>query len=148
MKSEDQIRLSPTGIGLTGCGPKLSKNEQALLNNIISWFRGDGLTPPTAAECQQRATKNKDAVPQLLTLATNNGDLVEIGKDFFLHAQVLEEVKSKLRALFDTKPQLTMADIRDCLQSTRKYTVPLCEYLDESGFTQREGDFRTLVTAG
>lgn len=144
MKSDGLIRLSNTGIGLTDCGPKLSKNEQALLNNIVSWFRSDGLTPPTLEECRKRATKNRDAVPQLVTLAVNNGDLVQIGDDFYLHAEVLEQIKQKLRELFATKPELTMADIRDCLETTRKYAVPLCEYLDETGFTRRDGDVRTL----
>lgn len=144
MKKENVIRLSPTGIGLTGCGPKLSKNEQTLLNNIVSWFKGDGLTPPSVAECQKRATKNKDSVPQLVSLAVNNGDLVEIDKDFCLHVDVLNEIQAKLRELFQSQPKLTMADIRDCLGTTRKYAVPLCEFLDESGFTAREGDYRTL----
>ncbi|MEE2642125.1 MAG: selenocysteine-specific translation elongation factor [Planctomycetota bacterium] len=144
MKAEDRIRLSPTGIGLTGCGPKLSKNEQALLNNIVSWFRGDGLTPPGVAECQKRATRNRESVPQLVALAVNNGDLVEINTDFYLHFEVVESIRTRLRALFANQSQLTMADIRDCLETTRKYAVPLCEYLDRSGFTRREGDFRTL----
>ena len=147
MKSDNLVRLSLTGIGLTDCGPKLSKNEQALLNNIVSWFRGDGLTPPTVADCQKKATKNKDAVPQLINLAVNNGDLAEIDKDFYLHLEVLEDIKSKIRKLIGDKQQVTMADIRDCLGTTRKYAVPLCEYLDSTGFTKREGDFRVLATA-
>lgn len=145
MKTAGEVRLSPSGIGLTDCGPKLSKNEQALLNNIVSWFREDGLTPPTVAECQKRATKNKESVPQLVTLAVNNGDLVEVEKDLFLHVQVFEEIKDKLRQLFSEKVQATMADIRDCLNTTRKYAVPLCEFLDKTGFTKRDGDYRTLA---
>ena len=147
MKSDDVIRLSPTGIGLTGCGPKLSKNEQSLLNNIVTWFRGDGLTPPTTSDCQKRATKNKDSVPQLLALAVNNGDLVEVDKDFCLHVEIFEEVKDRIRSLVKEKGPVTMADIRDCLDTTRKYAVPLCEYLDTIGFTVRDGDFRKLADA-
>ncbi|MEC9092133.1 MAG: selenocysteine-specific translation elongation factor [Planctomycetota bacterium] len=144
MKSDGLIRLSSTGIGLTGCGPKLSKNEQALLNNIVSWFRGEGLAPPTIADCEKRATKNKESVSQLVTLAVNNGDLVEIAQDLFLHSEVLEKTKKTLRDLFRDHGKLTMADIRDCLKTSRKYAVPLCEYLDGINFTEREGDLRSL----
>ena len=37
---------------------------------------------------------------------------------------------------------LTVAEIRDLLGTTRKYAVPLCEYLDRVGVTRREGDLR------
>ena len=39
---------------------------------------------------------------------------------------------------------LTVAEIRDLLGTTRKYAVPLCEYLDRAGVTSREGDLRVL----
>jgi selenocysteine-specific elongation factor len=38
-----------------------------------------------------------------------------------------------------------VAEIRDLLGTTRKYAVPLCEYLDRSGLTRREGDLRVLA---
>ena len=38
----------------------------------------------------------------------------------------------------------TVAEIRDLLGTTRKYAVPLCEYLDRAGVTRREGDLRLL----
>jgi selenocysteine-specific elongation factor len=40
---------------------------------------------------------------------------------------------------------LTVAEIRDLLGTTRKYAVPLCEYLDRVGLTRREGDLRVLT---
>jgi selenocysteine-specific elongation factor len=41
----------------------------------------------------------------------------------------------------------TVAEIRDLLGTTRKYAVPLCEYLDRIGVTRREGDLRFLGNA-
>jgi selenocysteine-specific elongation factor len=41
---------------------------------------------------------------------------------------------------------LTVAEIRDILGTTRKYAVPLCEYLDRAGVTRRDGDLRLLAT--
>ena len=40
---------------------------------------------------------------------------------------------------------LTVAEIRDLLGTTRKYAVPLCEYLDRISLTRREGDLRFLA---
>ena len=134
----------PQELGEQIVAQNFRKNEQSLLNNIVSWFRADGLTPPNGAACQSRATKNKDSVPQLIVLAINNGDLVEIDKDFILHRETYEQICNKLVHQFSEQPELTMAEIRDCLGTTRKYAVPLCEYLDKVEFTIRNGDTRRL----
>jgi selenocysteine-specific elongation factor len=39
---------------------------------------------------------------------------------------------------------LTVAEIRDLLQTSRKYAVPFCEHLDKIGTTRRDGDLRFL----
>ena len=43
---------------------------------------------------------------------------------------------------------MTMAELRDLLGTTRKYAVPIGEYLDRVGLTVREGDTRRLGPAG
>jgi selenocysteine-specific elongation factor len=43
---------------------------------------------------------------------------------------------------------VTVADIRDLLGTTRKYAVPLCEWLDSVGATVRSGDLRDLGPVG
>ena len=41
-----------------------------------------------------------------------------------------------------------MSELRDLLGTTRKYAVPIGEYLDRIGLTKREGDVRRLGPAG
>ena len=40
---------------------------------------------------------------------------------------------------------MSMAELRDLLATTRKYAVPIGEYLDRIGLTRREGDLRVLA---
>ena len=61
-----------------------------------------------------------------------------------MHHEVLEELKSRLRIEFANKPEMTMSEIRDILGTSRKYAVPICEYLDASKFTIRDSDVRRL----
>jgi selenocysteine-specific elongation factor len=42
-------------------------------------------------------------------------------------------------------PGATVAEIRDLLGTTRKFAIPLCEYLDRIGATRRDGDLRVLL---
>jgi selenocysteine-specific elongation factor len=39
----------------------------------------------------------------------------------------------------------SVSGIREYVDSTRRYMVPLCEYLDRTGFTRREGDLRAVA---
>ena len=43
---------------------------------------------------------------------------------------------------------MTVAEIRDLLGTSRKYAVPLCEWLDATGATVRRGDVRELGSVG
>jgi len=40
---------------------------------------------------------------------------------------------------------MTMSELRQELNTSRKYAIPILEYLDENGFTLRDGDLRRLA---
>ncbi len=110
-------------------------------------MKSHGLTPVGVKELTQSAKKNKESVPQLLNLAFENGDLVRITDDMFVHAEVLEDAKARIAAEIKRNGGLTMSEIRQILDVSRKYSVPICEHLDSIGFTMRSGDKR-LLTCG
>lgn len=144
MQASGRISFGQRGISLTGSGPKLSPNEQKLLVQLVDIFRSAGLQPPSTKECQQQVSKNQAAVPQLLSLAAANGELVEVGPDFYLHSGVDEQARQLLRGRLSSSTGLTVSEIREILNTSRKYAVPYCEYLDRIGFTERRGNLRVL----
>ncbi|MEM7455219.1 MAG: selenocysteine-specific translation elongation factor [Planctomycetota bacterium] len=138
------ITIKNDAIGLVGRGPKLSKGEQAILGELISLVKSQGFTPDTAADLQKSARKNKDSVPQLLSLAAENGDLIKVDKDYYFHVDVINDAKEKIAAAVQSAGGQSVSDIRKLLDVSRKYAVPICEYLDSIEFTRREGDTRVL----
>ena len=84
---------------------------------------------------------------KLLALAAANGDLVEISDDYYMHSDVEQQSKETLAEKLAEGTGMTMSEIRETLQTSRKYAVPFCEYLDRIGFTQRQGDVRVLAPA-
>ena len=64
--------------------------------------------------------------------------------EIYLHRDVEQQCRERLTDRLATPDGLTMSEIRDILQTTRKYAVPFCEYLDRIGFTERRGDNRVL----
>jgi selenocysteine-specific elongation factor len=145
LKKEKTVFANVQTVALSGYGPKLSKGQKVLLDELLSRLKVAGLKPPTAVELQKSAAKNKDAVPELLTMATENGDLVKANDEYYFHAEVIADAKSKIQSAIEENGGMTMSDIRTLIDTSRKWAVPICEYLDDSGFTKREGDLRVLV---
>ncbi|MCI0360780.1 MAG: selenocysteine-specific translation elongation factor [Planctomycetaceae bacterium] len=143
LQAGGQIREQPGGVAVAGRGPKLSRGEQSLLADLLSWFRASGVNSLGLAQCQDRAAKNRAAVAQLLTLATEAGDLVQVAQDYWLHADVERQARQKVAAGF-AQGGFTVSQLRELLGTTRKYAVPLCEYWDRMGFTVRSGDIRKV----
>lgn len=145
----DSRDIQRTGelITLAGHGPQLTANERKLLVQIVDQFQTAGLEPPTIEQLQKNASKARDSVPQLVQLASDQGQLVKLDDKIFLHAATLEGIKSSLVDLLGDGSGITMSDLRQHLNTSRKYAIPLCEYLDAAGFTRRQGDLRFLAEA-
>jgi selenocysteine-specific elongation factor len=147
MQRAGQLRLTDRSVGLADRGPQLSKGEQELSRQLIERFREAGFHPPSIKECEQSAAKHQKSVRSLLALAAGNGDLVEIGEGLYLHAETEQELRRRLSEAFGRKPELTMSEMREILGTSRKYGVPIGEYLDRVGFTLRLGDLRRLSSS-
>lgn len=145
LRRAKRVQLSEHGVALVGQGPKLSQNERKLLVELIETFRKSGIESPTVKQCQQQAAKNQQAVPQLIALAVADGDLVEVASGYHIHTEVDRELKENLHERLADGSGATLSEIRELLNTTRKYAVPYCEYLDRTGFTKRDGDLRYLA---
>jgi selenocysteine-specific elongation factor len=141
-----RMKQSERGVALAGRGPQLSNNEQKLVGELIAMYREAGLQPPTVDEAKSSVTRNQAVVGQLIELAAAEGHLVRITPEFYLHRDVERQLRERLASELAAGAGLTVSQIRELLGVSRKYTVPICEYLDRAGFTRRQGDLRVLVS--
>jgi selenocysteine-specific elongation factor len=148
LKRQKKIIANVKSVGIVGYGPKLSKGQRALLGELIEIVRKSGLKVPAVTELESSAKKNKDSVRELLEMASENGDLLKITPEYFIHCEVVAETKRKLVEEIEAANGLTMSEIRQILDTSRKYAIPLCEYFDKTGFTKRDGDKRLLGAEG
>ena len=61
-----------------------------------------------------------------------------------LHTKNLDIFKSKIKESFPYPSKFTIAQVRDLLATSRKSVIPIMEHFDNTGVTQRFGDFRRL----
>jgi len=74
------------------------------------------------------------------------GRLVRVGEDTAFAPEAYGEALAKIRAHLAEHQRISVAQARDLLQSSRKYVLPLLEWLDTQKITRRVGDDRILRT--
>jgi selenocysteine-specific elongation factor len=124
--------------------PKLSVNLRKLKDKVVAQFQEAAFQPPAPSSYAGQAAGSN--IKDLFDVCVAEGLLVHIGEDVYLHADVEAEMRRRVAERLQSGPGATVAEIRDLLGTTRKYAVPLCEYLDRIGVTRREGDLRVLAS--
>ena len=111
----------------------LSEAHEAAWSDIRERLVASGASVPRIKELALE--------PELLHVLLREGRLIRISEDF---AYLPEQLENIVASVGDLPDEFTVAEFRDTLGLSRKYAVPLLEYLDGSGVTRRSGDTRSL----
>ncbi|KPK24253.1 MAG: hypothetical protein AMJ70_02415 [Dehalococcoidia bacterium SG8_51_3] len=82
--------------------------------------------------------------PDLLNLLIEQRQVVKISNDVVFAASAYDEMVAKVTARIRAQGQVTLAEVRDMFQTSRKYAQALLEHLDGKKITRRTGDVRVL----
>ena len=85
----------------------------------------------------------KQAQPIFKVLVAE-GVLVKINEELYFPADVMEDLRGKVRAWFETHEEISPGDFRDITTISRKNGVALLEHFDKEQITMRVGDRRVL----
>jgi selenocysteine-specific elongation factor len=131
-------------IGRADFKPKLSSNLRKLKDKLVAAYQEARFQPPEPGSFAGQAGGNAANLGDLFDVCVAEGYLVRVADDIYLHADIEAEMRRMVTQRLAKGAGMTVAEIRDLLGTTRKYAVPLCEYLDRVGVTRREGDLRLL----
>src|SRR5262245_41467303 len=127
--------------------PKLSANLRKLKDKVVTAYQEAQFQPPEPDSFAGQAGGNAANLKDLYDVCIAEGFLVHIVDQVYLHAEAEAAIRRRVTERLQTGQGATVAEIRDLLGTTRKYAVPLCEYLDRVGVTRRDGDLRVLAPA-
>ena len=71
--------------------------------------------------------------------------LIKISEELVFHQSALVEIRQRITALKATTPKIDVARFKEITGVTRKYAIPLLEYLDRERVTRRVGDERVIL---
>lgn len=117
--------------------------QKALADTIETQFLQSGFEPPALDELEKQYAKQKDA-KAVLTALLDEGKLVPLTPQLAMHSTVCEKGLSLLREHCAQNANITLAQFRDAIGTSRKYALALLEYFDRQGITRKEGDARVL----
>lgn len=78
----------------------------------------------------------------ILEFLIDTGEIMDLGSGIILHRKVVEEAVIKIKTVFKRQETVSLAEVRDCLNTSRKVALALLEYLDDIKVTVRQGDLR------
>ncbi|MFZ2198399.1 MAG: selenocysteine-specific translation elongation factor [Thermodesulfovibrionales bacterium] len=135
---KDLVRLKDFRIAL-------STNEEANRSKIIEMLEKGGFQPPSKAEITEALKIDQKQVSDILNILSKEKSIVRISDSLYLSAAAYESMISSLKAFFSNKSEITVAEFRDILKTSRKFALSFLEYLDSNRITLRTGDVRKLI---
>jgi len=126
---------------------RLDARQHGLVARLEAEFRDAGAAPPSPEEAFAKLGMGRPDEQALLQLLVDDRRLVRVREGLYFHAEPLHEVEARVTAFLREKKEITPQDFKDLLGITRKYAIPLLEYLDAQRVTVRVGDKRVLREA-
>lgn len=136
MLDEELVREHGPLLSLPGHAIRFSPAQQAQVDGLLSRFAAAPYAPPPLKDCQ--AEVGEEVVAALVEL----GQLVAVPPDLLFRREDYQRMLADLEELFNRHGDLTVAQVRDHFNTSRRYILAWLEYLDSQGITVRSGDAR------
>ncbi|MCK4741256.1 MAG: SelB C-terminal domain-containing protein, partial [Anaerolineales bacterium] len=136
---EGHVVIVPGQVYLKDHTVQLNDREKKSVDQLLMKFDSDPYAPPSKKEATQEI--GEDLVRFLL----ESGSLVQVSENVIFNLDAYEEMVDKVKSGLKESGTITVAEVRDKFQTSRKYALALMEHLDAIGLTIREEDKRRLV---
>lgn len=138
MAGEHVLHDAGPTVRLVGHRVKFTPEQEEKTRALLAQFARNPYTPPSVKQ-------SLEAVGEpLLTALVETGRLVQLGEDVLFQTEVFQEMRDAVVIHIKDKGSITLAELRDLFNTSRKYAVAVLEYLDQTGVTLRKGDQRVL----
>jgi selenocysteine-specific elongation factor len=141
---EQKIRLQDERIYPVGSQPQGADPDLKQRSAIAAIYEAAGLTAPSSSEVAAKLGLKESEMRRLMTLLLRDRILVKIGTDaLYIHNGALEGLRDRMKKL--RGQTLDVAGFKQLTGLSRKYAIPLLEYLDRERLTRKNGDKRLVL---
>ncbi len=135
---ESKIKLSGTIIFLASHKITLSKEQEVEVKNFFQKFNAAPYNPPGFKESQELLGED------LLTALIFTGRLIRVSDDIIFTPDAYHQMIAMVKERLYQNGSISLTELRDHFQTSRRFALALLEHLDLVGMTVRQGDLRIL----
>jgi selenocysteine-specific elongation factor len=132
-------------VHLCGRGVVMKDEETESKKIIEHAFRSAGLKVPLLKDVLASLKVDKARAQKIMTLLFRDRVLIKISDDLVFHHSTLADLRRRIARLKSTMPRIDVAKFKELTDVSRKYAIPLLEYLDRERVTRRVGDERIIL---
>jgi selenocysteine-specific elongation factor len=143
MSRDGEVRISPDGVALARHAVRLTPAEEAARHALVDAARAAGLE---GLDLSRRPAGPLDpgVVERVSRVLIAEGALVRVGEALVL-GETLEALKAEVRRRWPSGSRLDVGEFKELTRLSRKYVIPLLEYLDREKITRRSGADRAVM---
>ncbi len=144
IQEQDEVRLATHKVAL-------GEREAEIRGSIEEIYRKAGLATPSREEVLRMAAHadEMEAAGEIFDLMVRDGALVRLKDRLFYHPDILSDIQNRVLDFFKSREELGIDDFRKLSGGiSRKYMIPILEYLDNQRITLRVGEKRKLRGGG
>lgn len=145
LEDEQKIeRIRGGRVMLPGWEPDLPEAEKKVLQGLRDHLAQHLFEPARHEDLAGPLGTDVPTLEKMQALLIDRGEVLRITSDVALLADAIPQALQKLAALYQQEGAFTASQAKDVLGTTRKFAIPLLEYLDKDGWTRRTGDRREI----
>jgi len=145
LRAENKVEVAADLVRLPGQGVVMKDEEAESKKKIEEAFSSAGLKVPALHEVLAGLKIDRVRAQKIVTLLLREKALIKISDELVFHRTALEELRRQLAARKSKSSTIDVAAFKDMTGVTRKYAIPLLEYLDRERVTRRVGDSRQIL---
>jgi selenocysteine-specific elongation factor len=142
---EKKIEIAGEQVRLVGRGVALKDDEAKAKEQIERAFSEAGLRVPFMKEVLAKLPVDSARAHKLVTLLLRDRVLIKLADDLVFHQSALQGLRQTMTQYKATSTKIDVGKFKDLIGVTRKYAIPLLEYLDQQRVTRRVGDERIIL---
>ena len=127
LKEEGLVEVNERGIRLVNSAIQLSPRQEALLARVLEELEREAVNVPTPHQIAQILGVPRQAIEAALDLGIHSGRLIKLDETVFYTPRQVEALRAKVTGV-NKRANWTLPELRDALETTRKYAVPLMIY--------------------
>jgi selenocysteine-specific elongation factor len=142
---EQKLEISGDLVRLPGQGVVMKDEEAESKKAIETAFASAGLKVPALNDVLAGLKVDRVRAQKIVTLLLRDKVLVKISEDLVFHRTALEDLRRRVASEKIKSAKIDVAHFKDLTGVSRKYAIPLLEYLDREHVTRRVGDVRVIL---